>query len=177
MRSGAWIRRLRTIRGMKQEHLAELLDISQPTLSRLERGLLPPAGQQIGKLEQHLLRPSQSADTILARLINSSTSRVHLIDDRTHHLLAASPARWSEWQLDPPEALGKSLLLHASPEIEAAERSLNSIGWFDDVVAEMEFATGANCDPEVPISAGMVRWERLLLADGRAVRLTTSLPA
>lgn len=177
MRAGAWIRRLRILRGMKQEHLAELLEVSQPTLSRLERGLLQPTGQQIGKLEHHLLRPNQSADRILARLVNSSTSRVHLIDDRTHHPLAASPSRWREWQLEPPEALGKSLLVYASPEIEAAERSLNSIGWFDDVVAEMEFATGANCDREVPISAGTVRWERLLLADGRAVRLTTSLPA
>lgn len=160
---------------MKQEHLAELLGISQPTLSRLERGTLKPTARQLSLLQNELVRPDPAAERGLARLVHHSGLLMHLIDDHTHQLLEASQSRWREWRMNPSEALGKSLLDYASAEIKAIEGTLFDIGWFTDVGATLEFVTSANADLNIPIAPGAVRWERLHLADGRAVRLVTTL--
>ena len=43
---GRTLRRLRLLQRMKQSHLADQLDVSQATVSRWERGLLPMSGDQ-----------------------------------------------------------------------------------------------------------------------------------
>ncbi|MFN7025093.1 MAG: helix-turn-helix transcriptional regulator [Pseudorhizobium sp.] len=171
----SWIRRLRLLRGMKQEHLAELIGVSQPTLSRLERGALKPTVEQLSRLQTQLIRPDPAAERALARLVRHSVLAVHLIDDKTHQLLEASQPRWREWRIDPSEALGLSLLNYATAEIEAIENTLLDMGWFADASSALEFRTGANADADIPIFSSTVRWERFILSDGRAVRLVTTL--
>jgi transcriptional regulator with XRE-family HTH domain len=172
--SGPRIRRLRLVRGMKQAHLAELLGVGQTTVSRWERGLLPLPARRLAALER-LLAPAPAQDAALKRLVESSTAKVHLICDRTHRLLAASHPRRGEWRADPGEFLGKSLLPYASVEILAAEAALGELGWHHDRVASLVVDTGANGDPVLPIRPGRVLWERIMLAEGMAGRLVTTL--
>ena len=176
MNHGAALRRLRLLRGMKQDHLAELLGVTQATVSRWERGLLPMAPAQRAAANRLLIAPpAPSQDAALKRLVESSTLKVHLICDRTHRLLAASPARRAEWRGDPADFLGRSLLVYASPEILEAEERLDALGWHEGQVASLAVETGRNDDPLLPIRPGQALWERLLLSDGSAGRLVTTL--
>jgi len=170
------LRRLRLLRGMKQSHLAELLGVTQTTVSRWERGILamPPA-QQIAAQRLLALPPHPAQDAALKRLVESSTLKLHLICDRTHRLLAVSPARRIEWQVDPAELSGRSMLVYASAEILAAEATLGERGWYDGRLSSLAIDTGANADPLVPIRPGRALWERIMLADGTAARLVTAI--
>jgi transcriptional regulator with XRE-family HTH domain len=172
---GRALRRWRRLRGVKQSHAAELLGVTQATLSRWERGhhRLPEAAAR--KLEQLLAAPLESAqDTGLRRLVESSALPVHLICDLTHCLLAASPQRFAEWRADAPALRGTSLWRFATGEIQHAESRLGDLGWYDDGTTELRFWTGANHDPQVPIVPGVLVWERLTLSDGTLARLVTS---
>jgi transcriptional regulator with XRE-family HTH domain len=172
---GSTIRRMRRLRNMKQEHLAELLSVNQATVSRWERGILPVTAAQARRLEDIFASTSSSADAALKRLVEDSRRKVHLVCDRTHRLLAASHARQSEWRLPLSAFLGKPLLSYASDEIAAADRDLVDLGWHDGEVNSLTLETGANGNPHLPIVAGQVLWERILLADGSAARLVTTL--
>ena len=84
----------RRARGMKQAHAAELLGVSQPTVSRMERGDLEPSG----RLRERLLdlvsaRLDPARDAALRRLVEGASGPVHLVCDLTHRLLAASAPR------------------------------------------------------------------------------------
>ncbi|MDQ0470677.1 helix-turn-helix transcriptional regulator [Labrys wisconsinensis] len=171
---GPALRRLRRLRGMKQSHLAELVGVSQGTVSRWERGLLPLSAAQEAAVERRLAA-GPAGDAALRRLVESSAAKVHLICDRTHRLLAASPARRAEWRLDIAELLGRPLIAYASPEILAAEATLAERGWHEDRLACLALDTGANGDALLPIPPGRVLWERILLADGSAGRLVTAI--
>lgn len=173
--SGSAIRRMRRLRNMKQEHLAELLAVNQATVSRWERGILPITISQARRLKNILASPSCSADAALKRLVEDSQRKVHLICDHTHRLLAASLARQSEWPLPISAFLGKPLLSYASEEIVKAEGKLAGLGWHEGEMNSLTLETGTNGNPHLPIAAGHVLWERIFLADGSAARLVTTL--
>lgn len=174
--TGPALRRLRLFAGMKQSYLAEVLGVAQATVSRWERGALPvPATHW--RTAQRLLAaaPSSSQDAALKRLVESSTQKVHLICDRTHRLLAASPGRCEEWRADVSSYLGKSLFVYASPEIRTAEATLDGLGWHEGRLSSLAVETGPNADPMFRILPGKMLWERVTLADGSAGRLVTTI--
>jgi len=173
--SGSAIRRMRQLRKMKQEHLAELLGVNQATVSRWERGILPVTVAQETRLESIFTSKSSSTDAALKRLVEHSRSKVHLICDRTHRLLAASSVRQSEWRLPVSDLLDRSLLSYASQEIVKTEGELAGLGWHEGQMNSLTLETGANDNPHLPIVAGQVLWERIFLADGSAARLVTTL--
>nr|WP_249122864.1 MULTISPECIES: helix-turn-helix transcriptional regulator [unclassified Bradyrhizobium] len=176
IQSGRTLRRLRLLQRMKQADLAARLGVTQTTVSRWERGALAMSAEQQAAAWQLLAcRPDPAHDAVLRRLVESSMARVHLICDRTHRLLAASPARHADWQVDASEMIGRPLLRYASPDILIAEASLAARGWHDGELAELIVETGPNADPVIPIRASRVLWERIALADGSAGRLVTTL--
>ncbi len=175
---GRALRRWRRLRGVKQSHAAELFGVTQATLSRWERGhhAIPDAARR--RLSRLLTAPLDSAaDASLRRLVESSALSVHLICDLSHRLLAASPARVAEWRADAAELRGVSLWRFATEEIRSAESRLGELGWYDEGTGRLDFWTGANGSPVVPIEPGILVWERLPLSDGTLARLVTSLPA
>lgn len=167
------LRRLRLLKGLKQSHLAELMGVTQTTVSRWESGALPLPDDQWHKAQRLLADSTQ--DAILKRLVESSHLSLHLIDDRSHDLLAVSAPREGLWQAEPGAFLGKPLIRFASPEILAAEASLDQIGWRDGRVGRIEVETGPNHHPVIPIVKGRLIWERVMLSDGRVARLVTTL--
>ena len=172
---GRALRRWRRLRGVKQSHAAELLGVTQATLSRWERGhhRLPEEAER--KLSHLLRAPLDSAgDAGLRRLVEGSALPVHLICDLSHRLLAASAPRVISWTADLAELRGRSLWRFATDEIRAAESRLGELGWYDDGVAQVSFENGANDSAIVPIEPGMLVWERLQLSDGTLARLVTS---
>ena len=170
------LRRWRRLRGVKQSHAAELLGVTQATLSRWERGRHPIPASAHRKLGELLAAPLDSAgDAALRRLVESSALPVHLICDLSHRLLAASPARLAEWRTDAAELRGRSLWGYATDEIRASEGRLGALGWYDDGAARLSFWTGPNDSPIVPIDPGILVWERLPLSDGTLARLVTSI--
>ncbi len=171
------LRRLRMLKGLKQSRLAELLGVTQTTVSRWESGVLPLPDDQWRRARRLLDAPSLAQDSILKRLVESSSLSQHLICDRSHALLAVSPTREALWRADPGELIGRPLIVYASPEILAAEAALDAMGWHDGEVSQLEVDTGANDSQVVPIIPGRLVWERLILSDGRPARLVTTLHA
>ena len=171
------LRRWRRLRGIKQSHAAELLGITQATLSRWELGRHPISHAAQRKLARLLAAPlDSSADAGLRRLVESSILPIHLVCDLSHRLLAASPSRVASWTVDVAELRGHSLWRFATDEIRAAESGLGELGWYEDVVSAVKFENGANNSTLVPIEPGLLVWERLQLSDGTLARLVTSLP-
>jgi transcriptional regulator with XRE-family HTH domain len=165
----------RRARGMKQAHAAEMLGVSQPTVSRMERGDLEPSG----RLRERLLdlvsaRLDPARDAALRRLVEGASGPVHLVCDLTHRLLAASAPREREWRRPSAELLGAPLWRYASAAIQAAEVRLPALGWGERGGAHaLEFATGANRSDELRIAPGVLIWERIVLSDGSPARLVT----
>jgi len=172
---GRVLRRMRLLRSIKQSHLAELMGVNQATVSRWERGVLAMSEVQEATARRLLAACSYGQDAALKRLVEFSTLKIHLVCDRTHQLLAVSPARRAEWQLEASELMGKPLLVYASPEILAAEARLKELGWYEGQVSSLAVDTGPNADPTVPIRPGRILWERVALADGSAGRLVTTV--
>lgn len=173
---GRALRRWRRLRGVKQSHAAELFGVTQATLSRWERGYhrLPDVAAR--RLTRLLAAPLDSAsDAGLRRLVESSALPVHLICDLTHRLLAASPARFTEWTAAASELRGTSLWRFATNEIQQAESRLGDVGWYDEGTTELRFWTSDNHDPMVRIVPGILVWERLTLSDGTLARLVTTV--
>lgn len=79
---GRALRRWRRLRGIKQSHAAELLGVTQATLSRWERGhhrLTEVAERKLAQLLR--ARLDSAGDAALRRLVENSTQQVHLICD------------------------------------------------------------------------------------------------
>lgn len=172
--TGARMRRLRLLRGMKQRHLADLLGVDQATVSRWERGQ-QAMSDSMRRAAERLLAPDDGGQLdILRRLVESSTSRSHLICDDTHRLIATSPARWAEWG-QATRLCGRSLFTYASPSIRKMETTLDGLGWRDGRLSTLEFEIDGNDSRVVPIAPGVVRWERIALANGAALRLVTTI--
>ncbi|ACP27418.1 putative transcriptional regulator, XRE family [Sinorhizobium fredii NGR234] len=170
--TGRALKRLRLLRGIKQSHVAELLGVTQATVSRWETGVLIPAEDQQAALEHLFAREDSTADAAIKRLVETSTARVHLICDHSHRLLAASPARRAEWRRD---MLGTPMFRYASDDIQHAEATLQDLGWHEGETTSLVVETGPNGRYDVPIVAGRVLWERIPLADGAMGRLVTTL--
>ncbi|SDF41761.1 MULTISPECIES: helix-turn-helix transcriptional regulator [Thalassobaculum] len=177
MNFGPVLRRIRAVRRLKQQAVADLVGVTQATVSRWENGDLAPSGDQ----RRRLLRLLHSSATLgsdhgLRRLVETSPLRVHLVCDITHRLLAASPAREAEWHSDARTWEGRSLYRFATEEIRAAEARLDDCGWFEGRVPGAYFWTGAS-EPGTAISIqqGYCLWERLTLNDGSPVRMATTL--
>lgn len=173
---GRTLRRWRRLRGIKQSHAAELLGVTQATISRWERDQHRPnevEARRLAALLQARLNPA--GDRALRRLVESSALSVHLICDLTHRLLAASPSRFAEWHAGPEDLRGVSLWRFATDEIRAAETRLAAVGWYEDGPASVTFWTGANHSAIVTIEPGQLLWERLQLSDGTLARLVTSI--
>lgn len=172
------LRRLRLVRGMKQAHLAELLGVTQVTVSRWERGACRVAPGHEARLRRLLEAPlDPSADAALKRLVTGSPRPVHLICDLSHRLLAASPARAAEWDAPASAFLGRPLLPYAAPAILEAEARLAELGWYDRAEPSVVVAHGGNGRADLRIAPGRTLWERIVLADGTVARLVTTLPA
>ena len=177
MNFGPVLRRIRVVRRLKQQALADLVGVTQATVSRWESGDLAPSLDQRRRLIR-LLRSTATlnADHGLRRLVETSPLQVHLVCDITHRLLAASPSREAEWLSDARSWEGRSLYRFATEEIRQAEGNLDACGWFEGRVPGAYFWTEAG-DPETPIriQEGYCIWERLTLNDGSPVRMATTL--
>ena len=173
---GPCLRQWRAVRRCKQSHAAELLGVSQATVSRWESGLLTPSGAERDRLTDLLqARLGTAADRQLARLVVTSSLPVHLICDLTHRLLACSAARARQLRKGVADLLGVSLWPAATPEIAAAEAALPALGWFDGGRFCHEADTRAQAGDLVDIRAGRFRWTRFRSADGAFVRLVESI--
>ncbi len=169
---GRSLRAWRTARRVKQAHAAEILGVSQATISRWESGALVPSPREGGRLADLLAaRAGSDADRALLGLVESSTEPVHLVCDLSHRLLAASPARSHEWGLPKEDLIGVSLWRYASAAIVAAEAGLGEAGWYEPLAPAVTVETGPNGSNEVPIHPGRMSWTRLRLSDGRFARL------
>ncbi|TWB75532.1 helix-turn-helix protein [Nitrospirillum amazonense] len=172
---GQDLRRLRRLRGLKQGHVAELLGVTQATVSRWERGLAWPDETHAARIAA-LLSPGRAGqDAALKRLVQRSRDPVHLICDRSHRLLAASAAREAEWTVSASTVLGQPLLSYATPQILDAEAGLAGAGWYDRPDGVLDLETETNHRPDLLIRRSRMRWERILLEDGTAGRLVTTL--
>jgi transcriptional regulator with XRE-family HTH domain len=170
------LRLVRRLRGIKQAHAAELLGVTQSTISRIENGELKPAGALRSRLlDLVFARIHPARDAALRRLVEGSAGPVHLVCDLTHRLLAASAPREREWRRAACELRGQPLWRYASEAIRAAEARLPDLGWGErDGAHALTFVTGANDLDELRIVPGVLIWERILLSDGSPARLVTS---
>ena len=170
------LKRLRSVRGIKQSHLAEILGVDQATVSRWERGTARPGAAAHARLERLLCAPADpAADRALKRLVETSPDPVHLVCDVTHRLLAASPSREAEWSAPAAAFLGTPLFRYASEAIRTHEARLADLGWYESLAPRLVFRTGANLSDEIRILPSRMMWERLALADGSIARLVTTL--
>lgn len=173
---GRCLRQWRAIRRCKQSHIAEMLGVSQATISRWESGAHRPDEAERADLIALLqARLTTAADLQLARLIQSSTLPVHLVCDLTHRLLACSTARAAQLHRDVAEMLDVSLWPAATSEIRSAESDLGRLGWYEGAVLCHESHTRARSGELVDIRAGRFRWTRWRLSDGSFVRLVETL--
>lgn len=174
---GLRLRRFRRLRGLKQDHVAHILGVSQGLISRWEAGRHVPAadmGQQIRRLIA--VPPDSASDRALRRLVEAANVPVHLICDATHRLLAASPLREEEWRASARAFIGSSLWRFATDDIVAAEDQLADHGWFDQAdPGPVAIPTKGNGSDEMRILASTLEWERVGLADGRVGRLVTTV--
>lgn len=174
---GVMLRRWRQLHRVKQSHAAELFSVTQSTISRWESGALaldPLAHRTLEKLLA--ARLSTAADQALGRMVRESSRPVHLICDLTHRLLACSPSRAAQFATPVSELLGRSLWRFATPNILSKEVDLDKSGWREAFAPPaLEFLTGNNDSPIVPISQSLCRWTRIPLSDGTTARLVESL--
>jgi transcriptional regulator with XRE-family HTH domain len=169
---GRSLRIWRALRRMKQSHAAELLDVSQATVSRWESGHQVPTPPEYDALRMLMAaRLDGAADHWLGRLVRGTTREAHLICDLTHRLLAASPARERRWKVSASDLMGTSMWRFHTEAIAQAEARLPALGWYGEAPPEVEVVTGANDSAEVPIRRGRCRWTRLRLSDGSYARL------
>ncbi len=169
------VRRKRVLRRMKQTHLAELLGVTQSSLSRWESGRQMPPPEALEALARFVAaEPGNASGAAVRRLVEQSRRATHLVCDTTHRLLAASPARRAEWRL-PDGRDGEVLWRYATPEIRRAEGQLDAFGWFECDDAAVFFATSGRPGPEVWIRPSMVLWERVAVGGFSWARLVTTL--
>ncbi|WGF87172.1 helix-turn-helix transcriptional regulator [Marinivivus vitaminiproducens] len=176
-RLGRSLRTWRALRRVKQSHAAELLGVSQATVSRWERGGHEPSPAEQRALRYLLCaRPDSAADRELVRLVMQSGGDMHLVCDLTHRLLAASSSRRACWRRSYAELENTSFWRYASEAIVEAEGRLAELGWYEPAPPEVRVRTGPNASSIVPIRPCVTRWVRIPLSDGSFARLTESCP-
>jgi transcriptional regulator with XRE-family HTH domain len=171
------LRRWRALHQVKQIHAAELFNVSQSTISRWESGMQEIDAEHAQKVLGYVSKSmDSSATSALVRLVRTSSIALHLIDDITHVLIAASPKRLDEFSISPTQAIGRSMWRYASSAVVEAESKLENIGWHElPSPPEVTFDIDRNTSDEVRIADGTCRWSKVLLADGHALRLVETL--
>lgn len=172
---GPALKRFRRLRGWKQDRLARMLDVSQPMISRWESGQFQPDEGHRAAIEALFAAQIAPTPRALKDLVEYSPAPVHLICDATHRLLACSPSRRAEWRRDAGDLMGQSLWRNACPEIVVEETRLAERGWHDAQDARVAFRMGHHVGPDLYMQAGWLVWDRLVLADGSALRLVTTM--
>lgn len=169
------VRRTRMLRRMKQSHLAELLGVTQSSLSRWEGGKHTPPPAALDALARFVAaEPDEVSGRILTRLVEQSARPIHLVCDTTHRLIAASAARRAEWRL-PGGGIGEPLWRYATPEIRRAEGRLEAFGWFERNDVAVFFDTSGRPGPHMWIRPSTVLWERVAVGSSNWARLVTTL--
>ncbi|WP_342618370.1 helix-turn-helix transcriptional regulator [Rhodoferax sp. GW822-FHT02A01] len=172
---GKRLKRLRRVKGLKQETIAALANVNQATVSRWESGAIAPPQETM----QRLLRALDQIpfmDSALQRLVHTSSLPVHLITDVDHRLLAASIPRQRMWGIAENAMLQTSLWKFATTDIVAAESRLGAVGWWEQEAPEPVLVHLRSPQTEgLHIHAGTMLWERVWLANGLPARLCTSL--
>ncbi|MEO1306393.1 MAG: helix-turn-helix transcriptional regulator [Pseudomonadota bacterium] len=171
---GLRLRRQRRAAGLKQLAMAQELGVDQATISRWEAGRQIPE-QPMQDRAMGLLSRCRRDDAALRRLVEQSSTCVHLVEEATHVCLGYSAARAKDWRVSPAEYVGTSLWQFATEEIQRAEMDLGDTDWWQVQMPQPRlFRTGARAHPGgIRISAGYILWERMYLADGTPVRLVT----
>ena len=173
---GQSLHRWRALRRIKQLHAAQLLGVSQATISRWENGQQAPDPDEQQRLRTLMqARLDSAADRELARLVTHSSAAVHLVCDLTHRLLALSPRRERQCSVPRNQLLGQSLWPFASAEIVAAEKQLASLDWYGPAPPALELVTGPNGHSEISIIPSRFRWVRFQLSDGSFARLVETI--
>lgn len=175
--NGRQLRRWRREQDIKQDALAQMLGVTQATVSRWERDQQVPAPHILNILIALMTGSGRQAalDTALKRLVRTSRDCVHVIEDKSHRLLVTSKARQAEWQRAETDLLGVSLWQFATEEIAAAEAALSDLGWWEDEIDCLAFPIRGREGPPLRVAPQHVLWERIRLSDGRHIRLTTSI--
>lgn len=173
---GPRLRQMRRAASVKQSTLSNELNIDQSTLSRWEAGIQSPE-EHIQQKAFSLLASNCVNDFALRRLVETSNSLLHLIEDTTHICLAFSNRRAREWgNQDCNLLIGKSLWRFATEEIQTAENDLTTNNWWSThSPIPQTFTTSKKIHNELVINEGRIVWERMYLSDGTPVRLCTSL--
>lgn len=169
---GRALRRWRILNRVKQSAAAELLGVSQTTISRWETLVLAPQGREARRLQTLLsARPRAASDIALLDLVRLAPTPMHLICDLTHRLLAASAGRARQWRVSPDDLAGASLWRFATDGIRRGEGDLAAKGWYEPVAPDVTIATEGIVFPQLTISAGEIGYTRIPLSDGRHARL------
>lgn len=170
---GARLKRVRTAVRLKQSGLAQLLGVDQTTVSRWESGRHIPE-PKVQSDVFHTLLPYRSDDAALRRLVETSRSCIHLVDEATHVCLAYSASRARDWRVGRKDMLGISLWRFATEEIQRAEMELEHSDWWSSVSPEPKLFVTSQADGlNIRISAGQILWERIYLSDGTPARLVS----
>jgi transcriptional regulator with XRE-family HTH domain len=173
---GRSLRTWRTLHRIKQSHAAQLLGVSQATISRWENGQVPPTPDESARLRELMAaRLTSAADRVLAQLVTRSSTAVHLVCDFTHRLLAVSPQRERQFHVPTDALMGTSLWRFATEDIVLAESQLAARGWFGPTPPAIEFQTRARHGGDLSIPASGIRWVRFQLSDGSFARLVETI--
>ena len=176
---GQELRRWRRMQDIKQGHLADLLGVTQASVSRWEQGHQIPAPHILRLLNGMMRKDGRQSrlDQTLKRLVRDSRASVHVVEDHSHRLLASSQGRLGEWQRNESDLMGLSLWRFATEEIAAAEAALEELGWWSDELDCVAFPVKGRNGPPMRVLPQHVLWERIRLQDGSILRLTTSIDA
>jgi transcriptional regulator with XRE-family HTH domain len=171
------LRRWRLLHRVKQDHAAELLGVSQSSVSRWESGRQTMEPAEARKVEALVAaRLTSAADAALGVLIRESARAVHLVCDTSHRLLASSPSRAASFGVAESELTGRSLWRYSTSQLIAQEARLDSLDWYGALAPDpVEFDTGDNNSSVVPIRASRCRWTRMTLSDGTSIRMVETL--
>jgi len=174
--SSSWLRRLRRVREIKQGHFADLIGVSQGTVSKWETGEARPSSKQIERIIQIFTQePAVTKDAWLRRLVMHSDRQVHVMTDASHQLLAASQPRINEWQRDYVDVASLPLSASLPDDIAAAETWLLEHDHPTVCLTPLVVAIDGRKGGPFDIDPGLLLWERLLLSDGTWVRLVTNI--
>ena len=173
----AALRRWRLLHRVKQSHAAELLRVSQSTISRWEEGRQRIEVGEARKIEALVaVRLNSSGDAALRELVRESSREIHLICDVSHRLLSCSRSREASFSIHAADLMNQSLWRFSTRQVMEQEALLEAVGWHDSFApAPVEFETGDNGVAVVPIRPSRCRWTRMTLSDGSAVRLVETL--
>lgn len=175
---GPSLRRWRVLNRVKQQALAEDLDVSQSRVSRWESGQSEPDEASRRKITRLLrARPETASDRALLDLVTQASTPVHLVCDLTHRLLAASPNRTRLWHVPVSELMNRPLWRFASDSIRSVEHQLEDKGWFEPCGDDIVYLTERAEFAELTIPESRIRISRLPLSDGRFARLVRDEPA